>query len=52
MAPFEARDTFGPPARTYHFGRYTVLVWHTNLLAHLGEGVDKQIGGADKSAGP
>jgi hypothetical protein len=44
MAPFEARDTFGHPARTYHFGRYTVLVWHTNLLAHLGEGVDKSAG--------
>jgi hypothetical protein len=39
MAPFEARDTFGRPARTYHFGRYTVLVWHTNLLSHLRAGV-------------
>jgi hypothetical protein len=28
--------TFGPPARTYHFGSYTVLVWHKNLLGDLG----------------
>jgi hypothetical protein len=36
VAPFEARDTFGRPARTYHFGRYTILVWRTNLLSRLG----------------
>ncbi|HWG14265.1 MAG TPA: hypothetical protein VG268_13420 [Streptosporangiaceae bacterium] len=35
LAPFEARDTFGVPARTYQFGRYTVMVWNTNLLARL-----------------
>ena len=28
--------TFGPPAQTYHFGLYTVLVWHKNLLSDLG----------------
>ena len=28
--------TFGKPARTYHVGRYQVLVWNTNLLADLG----------------
>jgi hypothetical protein len=28
--------TFGSPARTYHVGRYQVLVWHRNLLASLG----------------
>jgi hypothetical protein len=28
--------TFGPPAHTYHFGSYTVLVWHKNLLRDLG----------------
>ncbi len=26
---------FGPPARTYHFGMFTVLVWHKNLLSDL-----------------
>ncbi|HYZ52666.1 MAG TPA: hypothetical protein VE733_04045 [Streptosporangiaceae bacterium] len=44
MQPFQARDTFGHPVRTYRFGRYTILVWHTNLLAHLGQGVDKSVG--------
>ncbi|HEY2442531.1 MAG TPA: hypothetical protein VGI31_05315 [Streptosporangiaceae bacterium] len=28
--------TFGPPARTYHVGRYQVLVWDGNLLRELG----------------
>jgi hypothetical protein len=28
--------TFGQPARTYHVGSYTVLVWNRNLLAELG----------------
>ena len=27
--------TFGPPAHTYHFGIYTVLIWHKNLLSEL-----------------
>jgi hypothetical protein len=27
--------TFGPPAQTYHFGMFTVLVWQKNLLAEL-----------------
>jgi hypothetical protein len=27
--------TFGDPARTYHVGQYTILVWHKNLLADL-----------------
>jgi hypothetical protein len=27
--------TFGRPALTYHVGRYTVLVWHQNLLRRL-----------------
>jgi hypothetical protein len=26
----------GPPARTYHFQSFTVLVWNANLLAELG----------------
>ena len=29
------RMTFGPPAHTYHFGRYTVMVWGYNLLTRL-----------------
>jgi hypothetical protein len=28
--------TFGPPAGTYHVGRYLVLVWDRNLLRELG----------------
>jgi len=31
----QMRSTFGPPARTYHFGKYTVLVWNYNLLTRL-----------------
>ena len=27
--------TFGKPARTYHVGSYTVLVWNRNLLSAL-----------------
>ena len=27
--------TFGKPARTYHVGAYTVLVWNSNLLSRL-----------------
>ena len=27
--------TFGQPARTYHVGSYTVLVWNSNLLSRL-----------------
>jgi hypothetical protein len=30
-----ALTTFGPPARTYHVGAYTVLVWNRNLLRGL-----------------
>jgi len=28
--------TFGTPARTYHVGGYTILVWNKNLLRSLG----------------
>jgi hypothetical protein len=31
-----ALNTFGPPAHTYVHGRYTVMVWNENLLAHFG----------------
>jgi hypothetical protein len=30
--------TFGEPARTYHVGSYTVLVWDKNLLWQLSQG--------------
>lgn len=30
-----ALAAFGPPARTYHTGPYTVLVWNHNLLGRL-----------------
>jgi hypothetical protein len=30
-----ARATFGPPARTYRFDGYTVLVWNVNLLTRM-----------------
>ncbi len=31
-----ALRTFGPPQRVYRYDRYTVMVWDTNLLRHLG----------------
>ena len=31
----QMRRTFGRPARAYHFGIYTVLVWNYNLLTRL-----------------
>ena len=27
---------FGPPAKTYQYGPYTIMVWNKNLLADLG----------------
>jgi hypothetical protein len=40
LTPFDpasqVRATFGRPAQTYRLGRYTVLVWHRNLLDPLG----------------
>jgi hypothetical protein len=30
--------TFGKPARIYHVGSYTVLIWNRNLLTELGSG--------------
>jgi len=30
-----ALATFGEPARTYHVGSYTILVWNKNLLSEL-----------------
>jgi hypothetical protein len=39
LQPFDPASqvlaTFGQPAQTYDLGRYTVLVWHQNLLRRL-----------------
>jgi hypothetical protein len=35
IAAADARRTFGPPARIYHFDGYTVLFWNVNLLTRL-----------------
>jgi len=32
----DLRQAFGPPAKVYHDGPYTILVWNKNLLADLG----------------
>jgi hypothetical protein len=34
--------TFGPPARTYHLGSYTILVWNHNLLTELGRAAGRR----------
>ena len=31
----EVIATFGPPARTYHYREYTIMVWNDNLLTRL-----------------
>jgi hypothetical protein len=36
IPPRDLRNAFGPPAKVYHDGPYTILVWHKNLLADLG----------------
>jgi len=35
LTPGEVRARFGPPARTYHFKEYTVMVYDYNLLTRL-----------------
>ena len=35
VTPDEVRARFGPPARTYHFKEYTVMVYDYNLLTRL-----------------
>ncbi len=35
----QAIETFGRPAKTYHYQAYTILVWHKNLLRYLGKPV-------------
>ncbi len=36
IPPGDWLKAFGPPAKTYHDGPYTVMVWNKNLLADLG----------------
>src|SRR5262249_60965368 len=35
VTPDEVQAQFGPPARTYHFDEYTVMVYDYNLLTRL-----------------
>jgi len=37
----DLRHAFGPPAKIYHDGPYTILVWNKNLLADLGRPAKK-----------
>jgi hypothetical protein len=39
VTPALAVKTFGPPVRVYHYQAYTIMVWHKNLLRHLGRPV-------------
>jgi hypothetical protein len=39
VTPALAVKTFGPPAHTYHFQAYSIMVWHKNLVPHLGRPV-------------
>jgi hypothetical protein len=36
IPPGDWLKAFGPPAKTYHDGPYTIMVWNKNLLADLG----------------
>jgi hypothetical protein len=36
ITPAQARTSFGTPAHVYRYGRYVIMVWNKNLLAHLG----------------
>jgi hypothetical protein len=36
----QAEATFGPPARTYRYGPYSVLVWDRNLLPELAKPIN------------
>jgi hypothetical protein len=36
IPPRDLRNAFGPPAKIYHDGPYTIMVWKKNLLADLG----------------
>jgi hypothetical protein len=36
MPDSAALAAYGPPARTYHVGPYTIMVWDKNLLARFG----------------
>jgi hypothetical protein len=37
IPPGDWLTAFGPPAKIYHDGPYTILVWNKNLLAGLGQ---------------
>jgi hypothetical protein len=37
VTPARAELAFGRPARVYHFGVYTILVWNKNILRDLGQ---------------
>jgi hypothetical protein len=42
-SPFTGQDvlrTFGPPAATYRFKTYTIMVWRKNLLPDLGPAIN------------
>jgi hypothetical protein len=39
VTPALAAKVFGPPAHTYHFQAYTIMVWRKNLLPRLGRPV-------------
>ena len=35
--PSVVRHVYGPPAHTYHFQQYTIMVWNKNLLYQVGK---------------
>lgn len=39
VTPALAAHTFGRPAKIYHYQGYTIMVWHKNLVPHLGRPV-------------
>jgi hypothetical protein len=43
----DLRQAFGPPAKIYHDGPYTILVWNKNLLADLGRPAKKGPGNVE-----
>ncbi len=49
----DVRTAFGPAARIYYVANYTIMVWDSNLLAHLGPavGVAGSTAGSTAAAG-
>jgi hypothetical protein len=35
IPPAQIIRVFGPPARTYHYGVWTIMTWNKNLLADI-----------------